>query len=322
VVARIARQRESQRERLRAAEAGVLDAYGIDATSVQLVLRDPRLGIAPLGTRALRTGEGPPVVLLHGSSMTGVVWAPLVPHLPGRTLYLVDLPGCGWADPYDHTGGDLATHQTAFVGSLLDALGLERAVVVGASMGGWYALRAAVATPERLAALVALTAPALALPGARVPLPMALSGSGPGRWMTRFVPPPSAGTMRRMLAAVGGKGSVRGTPDAMLEALAAASSLSLASSASMVSVVARRRRPLPGVQVADEELAGCPVPTLFVWGDEDKVQPPSAGRRAAELLPAGRIEVVPGGHGLWFDQPARCGELITGFLAEVERSAT
>jgi pimeloyl-ACP methyl ester carboxylesterase len=53
----------------------------------------------------------------------------------------------------------------------------------------------------------------------------------------------------------------------------------------MVRVQARWRHPMPGVQVTDEELAGCPVPTLFVWGDEDKVQPPAAGRRAAQLLP-------------------------------------
>jgi pimeloyl-ACP methyl ester carboxylesterase len=321
VVDRAARQRERQLERLGAAEAEVLAAYGIAATTVPLVLRDPRLGAAPLVTRALRCGDGPPLVLLHGSSMTGVVWAPLVPHLPGRTLYLVDLPGCGWADEVDHTGGDLAVHQAAFVGSLLDALGLERAALLGASMGGWYALRAAVELPSRLTAVVAVTAPALALPGATVPLPMALSGTRIGRRLMSRAPAPSARTMKRMLAAIGGKGSVRDVPDAMFEALGAASSLGLPSTASMVQVQARWRRPMPGVQFTDEELAGCPVPTLFVWGDEDKVQPPAAGERAAALLPAGRLAVLPGGHGLWFDVPERCGEAVTGFLSEVDRSA-
>jgi pimeloyl-ACP methyl ester carboxylesterase len=320
VVDRATRRRAQQRERLRRAESEVLAAYGIEATSVPLELRDPRLGDEPLVTWALRCGEGPPLVLLHGGSMTGAVWAPLVAHLPGRTLYLVDLPGCGWSDPFDHAGGDLAAHQTAFVGSLLHALGLERAAVVGASMGGWYALRAAIAVPERLLAVVVLTAPALALPGATLPLPMALSGTRVGRWLMTSAPAPSAATMRRMLAAIGGKGSVRGVPDAMFEALGAASALGLPSTASMVQVQARWRSPMPGVQCTDEELAGCPVPTLFVWGDEDKVQPPAAGERAAALLPHGRIQVLPGGHGLWFDQPTRCGELITDFLAEAEHS--
>jgi pimeloyl-ACP methyl ester carboxylesterase len=205
------------------------------------------------------------------------------------------------------------------------ALRLRRGSAAGAAPrvehGGWYALRAAVASPERLTAVVTLTAPALALPGATVPLPMALSGTRVGRRMMTLVPAPSARTMRRMLAAIGGKGSVRDVPDAMFEALGAASSVGLPSAASMVRVQARWRRPMPGVRFTDEELADCPVPTLFVWGDQDRVQPPAAGQRAAELLPHGRIEVLPGGHGLWFDEPERCGEVIAAFLSEMGSTA-
>lgn len=91
------------------------------ATSEPLVLADPQLT-----TRVVRVGAGPPTVLFHGGTLTSTVWAPLLPHLPGRSLFLVDLPGCGLADPFDYAVVDLAAHQTAFVGSVLDALGLER----------------------------------------------------------------------------------------------------------------------------------------------------------------------------------------------------
>jgi pimeloyl-ACP methyl ester carboxylesterase len=64
--------------------------YGVEATSTPLVLADP-----PLTTRVVRVGSGPPTVLFHGSTLTSTVWAPLLPYLPGRSLYLVDLPGCG-----------------------------------------------------------------------------------------------------------------------------------------------------------------------------------------------------------------------------------
>jgi pimeloyl-ACP methyl ester carboxylesterase len=80
----------------------------------------------------------------------------------------------------------------------------------------------------------------------------------------------------------------------------------------------RWRTPFPHVAVSEAELAACPVPVLLLWGDEDRVQPPDAGRRAAALLPAGRIEVLPGGHGLWFEQPGRCGELLGSFLQDVD----
>jgi hypothetical protein len=34
---------------------------------------------------------------------------------------------------------------------------------------------------------------------------------------------------------------------------------------------------------------------------------------------AGTARVLPGGHGLWFDLPERCGQLLTGFLHEAEQ---
>lgn len=44
------------------------------------------------------------MVLLHGGALTSTVWAPLLAHLPGRSLYLVDLPGCGLAAAFDYRG--------------------------------------------------------------------------------------------------------------------------------------------------------------------------------------------------------------------------
>jgi pimeloyl-ACP methyl ester carboxylesterase len=310
---RAERRRAQQRARLERAEAETLAHYGIDATSEPLRLVDPLLT-----TRVIRAGAGPPVVLFHGSTLTSTAWAPLLAHLPGRALHLVDLPGCGLADPFDYTGVDLAAHQSAFVGAVLDALGFERAALLGASMGGWFALRFAVERPERVTAAAIVTAPALALPGARVPVPMAMTATPLGRRLAALTPPPSARMTRRMLAAIGGDGSIAGVPDAMFEALGAATSLGVASSTTMD--LFRGRTPHPHVQLGDEELARCDAPVLFVWGTDDKVQSPDAGRRAAELLPNGRIEVLPGGHGLWFDQPERCGQVITDFLVEVDRS--
>jgi pimeloyl-ACP methyl ester carboxylesterase len=159
-VDRAERLRAEQRARLQAAEVEAFAHYGIDATSEPLVLEDP-----PLTTRVVRVGSGPPTVLFHGSTLTSTVWAPLLPHLPGRSLHLVDLPGCGLADPFDYEGVDLAAHQEAFVSSVLDALGLDRATLIGASMGGWFVLRFAIERPERVVAAARVTAPANARPG-------------------------------------------------------------------------------------------------------------------------------------------------------------
>ena len=306
-------RREGQLERLRSAEREVFAHYGIDATLEMLELDGP---IAR--TRVVRVGSGPPTVLLHGGAMTSSVWAPLVPYLAGRSLLLVDLPGCGFADPFDYRGVDLAQHQTDFVASVLDALGLDRAALVGASMGGWFALRLAIAHPERVSALALVTVPAFALPGSRMPTSMAFASSRVGQVLGALAPPPSAAMMRRMLATIGGKGSVATAPPAVFEALAAAAGLAAPTVGTLQ--VAQWRTPLEQLQVRDAELSTCPTEVLLIWGAEDVVQQPSGGVRAVGLLPNGRLEVLPGGHGLWFEQPERCGELLLEFFGTVERA--
>lgn len=303
-----------QRARLKAAEARTFAHYGIEASSELVVLEDP-----PIGVRVVRCGQGPATVLLHGASLTAVVWAPLVPHLPDRSIFLVDLPGCGLSDPFDYTGVDIAAHQGAFVGGVLDALGLQRAALVGASLGGMLALRFALERPERVTGLALVSAPALALPGARVPLPMRLGSGRLGRIMSRLEPPPSAAMTRRMLALVGGRASVRDGPDALFDALGAAMVLAGPTNLSAAAAMLRGSHPLPGIQLTDDDLRGCEVPVQLVWGSHDKVQGPDAAVRAAGVLPDAQVEILPGGHGIWLEHPARCGELLTDFLSSAER---
>jgi pimeloyl-ACP methyl ester carboxylesterase len=306
-VDRAERRRAEQRERLEAAESKTFTHYGVDAASEPLVLADP-----PITTRVVRVGAGPPTVLLHGGALASTVWAPLLAHLPGRSLYLIDLPGCGLADPFDYRGVDLASHQTAFVNSVLDALDLDRAALIGASMGGWFALRFAIERAERVVAAAIITAPALALPGSLMPTPMALTSTWLGRRLGVITPPPSARMTRRMLATIGGDGSGTEAPEALFDALGAATALGVPSVVTLD--ICRWRTPHAHLQLTEAELAACRPPVLLVWGEDDEVQSPAAGARAARLLPHGRLEVFPGGHGLWFEHPRRCGQLLTEFL--------
>ncbi len=312
---RTGRRRAEQRARLQAAELEAFAHYGVEATSEPLALAEPALT-----TRVVRVGSGPPTVLLHGSAMTATVWAPLLAHLPGRSLYLVDLPGCGLADAFDYRGVDLASHQTAFVSSVLDALGLDRTAVIGASMGGWFALRFAIEHPERVGAAALVTAPAMALPGSLMPVTMAFPSTWIGRRMASIGPPPSIRMTRRMLATIGGDGSVAGAPDALFDALGAAMALSAPSYATLD--MCQWRTPHPHLQVTEAELAAFRPPLLLLWGDHDKVQSHDAGAWAAGLVPRGRLEVLPGGHGLWFEHPRRCGQLLTDFLHQAEGQST
>jgi len=115
-------------------------------------------------------GDGPPVVLLHGLTATHryVVMGSKALQRAGHRVIAYDARGHGASAPaasyaYPELVGDLL--------ALLDAFGLERAVLAGASMGAHTALRLALDAPERVAGLVVIT-------------PAAHPGSPPGleRW--------------------------------------------------------------------------------------------------------------------------------------------
>lgn len=98
-------------------------------------------------------GSGPAVVLLHGTSANHAVWEPVGDSLEGRaTVIALDQRGHGRSDQPEHgyTGDDFVSD----VITVLDALGLERALVAGHSLGGRNAWLAAARHPSRVTGAV------------------------------------------------------------------------------------------------------------------------------------------------------------------------
>jgi pimeloyl-ACP methyl ester carboxylesterase len=98
-------------------------------------------------------GEGPAVLLAHGAGGHHAIWWQQVPHFSKRySLIAIDLPGFGNSesgrDTYD-------THEyPAAVTAVLDDAGVERAALVGQSLGGPPCLSVAVRDPKRVAGVV------------------------------------------------------------------------------------------------------------------------------------------------------------------------
>ena len=95
--------------------------------------------------------QGPPVIFVHGAAGSHLVWGLQVRALGevARAVAL-DLPGHGRSDP---PGRDSVEAYRDVVLGLLDALGYERAVIVGHSMGGAIAQTLALSHPDRVAGL-------------------------------------------------------------------------------------------------------------------------------------------------------------------------
>jgi len=98
-------------------------------------------------------GSGEPLVLLHGGLGAAELWAPVLPALAaGRSVIAVDLQGHGHTADVDRP---LRPETMADdVAALIAHLGLERADVMGYSLGGLTALRTAIQHPERVRRLV------------------------------------------------------------------------------------------------------------------------------------------------------------------------
>jgi pimeloyl-ACP methyl ester carboxylesterase len=104
-------------------------------------------------------GDGPAVVLLHGLTATRryVVMGSRLLERSGHRVVAYDARGHGHSAPAPDPAAYGYEHLAADLQAVLDALGLERAILAGASMGAHTALRFALSEPRRVAALCLIT---------------------------------------------------------------------------------------------------------------------------------------------------------------------
>src|SRR5438270_777513 len=95
------------------------------------------------------TGEGEPLLLVHGLMTTGYSWRYLIDHLPGRRLIVPDLVGAGRSDKPDCRYG--ARDVARFIGAFATELGVRGCPIVGNSMGGYLAMWLALDDPAAMA---------------------------------------------------------------------------------------------------------------------------------------------------------------------------
>ena len=292
------------------AERRLLGEYGVTARSRRLLLADPALTV-----RVLETGAGEPLVLLHGSGMSAPTWAPLLPHLQGRRVHAFDLPGFGLSDGLDYTGRSLREHAVAQVTSMLDALGLDKATIVGTSLGAMWALCMALERPERVRSVVGLGIPAVSLAGMRGdPFFRAMTTPGVRALVSRAPAPKTASATRRASRKAFGEHAAELLPDSYFELVRATMMMPgwrLAMS-SHLNLAMRSGKPRPENLFSDDELRSIEVPVEFILGDKDVYGPPSIGERAAALMPDARVHVLSGGHAPFADDPSACAALILG----------
>lgn len=251
-------------------------------------------------------GAGPPAVLVHGWSLSSAAFADEVRSLAraGRRAVAPDLRGHGRSSAPGAPFGlaDLARDLVR----LLDALALERAVLLGWSLGAQVALAAAPLARPRLAALVLVSGTPRFTEGDGWPHGQPARGvEGLAARVRRDAPRAAARFFEGMFV----DGELDGAARARAEAVRAA--VSPADPAALLSgldVLAREdlRAALPALD----------LPVLLVHGDRDPVCPAGASRAMAAAIPGARLVELPGaGHAPFLSRPGPFRDALASFLA-------
>ncbi|RRS01274.1 alpha/beta fold hydrolase [Glycomyces terrestris] len=250
------------------------------------------------------TGEGPPVVLLAGGAMWLHSWRETIPALAeSHTVYAVDMPSQGYTEVRDE---DFAYDLDGMAGAIeafLDAVGLDRASLVGHSWGGAWSLYFAETRPDRVDRLVLLDAPGLDAERARQTevFKVPLLGEAAANLTTREF---YADSLRSAFS-----NAERVTDDVVDEGWAW---FSRPTQRDAFVALAR------GLDFDEthERLGDVAAPTLILWGAEDSWLPATQAQGLADRIPDAAAEVIPGcGHNVHEDCPDAAVPLVTEFLA-------
>ncbi len=264
-------------------------------------------------------GSGPALLMLHGIGDSSESWLPVMQALArDHTVVAPDLLGHGGSDK---PRADYAVAAYANgMRDLLDILGIERATVVGHSLGGGVAAQMSYQYPERCERLVLVASggagrdvtPLLRLAAA----PLAEVFLAPMHWsVTR----PLVGAALSLLGHLGNDLARDREHVNRLLARLPDGDAQVAFTRTLRSVVDWRGQV---VTMLDRCYLAEAVPTLLVWGDRDGVIPVAHAHRAHQAMPSSRLEVFPGaGHFPHHADPERFVALLAGFVASTEPSA-
>jgi pimeloyl-ACP methyl ester carboxylesterase len=292
--------------RYREAEARLWRKLGVEPRERWITL--PSVGGR---VRVQEVGDGPPVLFVHGGSTSGTSWADLVAALPMFRCLVVDRPGTGLSEPLPRPIrriDELRALADRFVPDVLDALDLERADVVATSFGGYFALRAALARPERIGRLVLLGWTAGA-PVRRLPVMLRLGVTPVLGDLLARIPP----NRRAVEAIFRGIGSGAAVADGRIgpEAIDAFVALlrwtpTLRNDRGLGRLFFSVRRGLDErILLGADDRSRIATPIRFVWGGRDAFGGEAIAREFVGPFPNATLRIVPhAGHALWIDDLA------------------
>jgi pimeloyl-ACP methyl ester carboxylesterase len=260
-------------------------------------------------------GRGRPVLLIHGLGSSGYLgWRFALPQLAlHNRVFAPDLPGFGRSDkPAARYGIPLFTRTML---RYLDAQGIDKATVVGASMGGRVALEMGLRHPRRVSRLVLVNSLGLGLP--RYPFHglflLPRMGELSFRLMTAALKRLPAVKIRRLAARMGMVRNPERAFDDEYVALLRQIHGDQRTGRTYVATV--RALFLLGMGSLSSELGRLQMPVNLIWGKNDPLFPLDQAVRAHRLLPGSELAVIEdAGHSPEAERPDEFNRALERFL--------
>lgn len=253
------------------------------------------------------------VVLLHGIAGCNTTWDELLPELAkSHDVIAPDLPGHGesGSSAGDYSVGAMA----ATVRDLLMALGIERATVVGHSLGGGVAMQFAYLFPDHCERLVLISAGGLG----RSVNPVLASAALPGAELVTA----ALGQGVRLASKIYRALPLAPTPGRIVEELERGiSALAVRETRSAFHATLRAVVGPDGQRVfaGDRLYLAEAMPTLIVWGERDRIIPAGHGHRAHAAMPGSTLVLLDDvGHFAPMEAPDALADAISRFMRETK----
>lgn len=259
-------------------------------------------------------GEGHPVILLHGSGPGATAWSNFGPNIKvlSRKYRVIapDFPGWGKSDIFDPDKGARFTVNMEVVVGLMDALKLDRAAVVGNSMGGIGSQMLAAFHPDRISHCITMGAPA---PGGPQLFYQPVGLTEGLKILFESYRDPSEANMRRLVEIMVYDSSF--VTDELIAQRAAAARANPDHLRYFLKGLASMHIDAVGRDELVHALEQCRIPALIIHGRDDRVVPVEHSLRTAALMPNATLMVFNHcGHWAQLEHADKFNGLVDGFI--------
>jgi pimeloyl-ACP methyl ester carboxylesterase len=250
-----------------------------------------------------RCGDGPVLVLLHGFIIDSRSWEPQIKQLSEHfTVIAWDAPGTGQSDdpPDVFTISDWAD----CLAQLLDSCGIDKGHILGLSWGGILAQEFYHRHPGRVSSLILADTYA----GWKGSLP---ESTAEERLATCLLDAslPAAEFVPKYLTGMFGDTSTTDTQEKMASLMSHFHPVGFRLMAMASNIDTRKI--LPTIE----------VPTLLIWGDQDKRAPISVARQMLAAIPGAKLEIIKGaGHVCNLEAPVRFNKIVKDFCLMIPQN--